>query len=81
MTRNLDELRLAEDPAVEVLTTHLGWTKYSVQEANVLRPSRKEPVLVGLLEKKIRELNPWISDENVSHVVHTITNVHATTPL
>jgi len=81
MTRNMNELLYVEDPAVAVLTTHLGWKECSAQDADTLRPSRREPILIVLLEQKIRDLNPWISEENVAHVVRNITNVHATTLL
>jgi type I restriction enzyme R subunit len=70
-----------EDPAVEVLTHHLGWTERTAREADALRPSRKEPVLIGLLKEKIRDLNPWITEENIERVVYQITTVPATSVL
>ncbi|WP_292405412.1 MULTISPECIES: type I restriction endonuclease subunit R [unclassified Methanoculleus] len=81
MTRDPRELTEVEDPAVEVLTRHLGWTERTVREADTLRPSRKEPVLTVLLREKIRDLNLWISEENIDRVVYQITNIPAASVL
>ncbi|MBU0650765.1 type I restriction endonuclease subunit R, partial [bacterium] len=81
MTRDSKELLEVEDPTVEVLTQHLGWTEIDTRKADELRPSLKEPVLVEVLKRKIKELNPWISDENTNRVVRNITNVSATSVL
>lgn len=78
MTRDPKELLEVEDPAVEVLTQHLGWQEIDSKESERLRPSLKEAVLVPILEKAIKRLNPWISDENANRVVRSITNVQAT---
>ena len=75
------ELLEVEDPAVEVLTKHLGWIEIDSREADGLRPSLKEPVLTEILKRKIKELNAWISEENVGRVVRSITNVSATSVL
>ncbi|QSZ66161.1 type I restriction endonuclease subunit R [Methanofollis aquaemaris] len=81
MTHDLKEKTEVEDPAIEVLTQHLGWTEQTAQEADKLRPSRKEPVLVELLKEKIQDLNPWISEENADRVVRHITTLPATSVL
>ncbi|MHA1827130.1 MAG: type I restriction endonuclease subunit R [Candidatus Heimdallarchaeaceae archaeon] len=81
MSRDSKELLEVEDPAVEVLTQHLGWVEIDSHEADKLRPSLKEPILTGILRKKIKELNPWISEENINRVMRTITNVQATSVL
>lgn len=81
MTHDQKEKTEVEDPAIEVLTQHLGWTERTAREADALRPSRKEPALVGLLKKKIKDLNPWITEENIDRVVYQITNIPATSVL
>lgn len=78
MTRDSKELLEVEDPAVEVLTQHLGWTELDSIESEKLRPSLKEPVLVDILKRKIKELNPWITEENINRVIRSITSVQAT---
>lgn len=57
MTRDSKELLEVEDPAVEVLTGHLGWVEIDSHKADELRPSLKEPVLTEILKRKIKELN------------------------
>jgi hypothetical protein len=52
MTRDPKELTEVENPAVEVLTRHLGWTECTAREADALRPSRKEPVLIVLSRRR-----------------------------
>jgi len=77
MTHDSKELLEVEDPAVEALTQHLGWTEIDTKNTDELRPSLKEPVLTVILAKKIKELNPWISDENTGRVVRSITNIQS----
>lgn len=81
MARDSKELLEVEDPAVEVLTQHLGWTEIDSRKADELRGSLKEPVLTEILMRKIKELNDWISDENVNRVVRSITSAQATSVL
>ncbi len=81
MTRDSKELLEVEDPAVEVLTQNLDWTELDTHESEKLRPSLKEPVLVDIFKKKIKEINPWINDENINRVVRSITSIQATTVL
>lgn len=81
MIRDPKELTQVENPAVEVLARHLGWTERTAREADALRPSRKEPVLVGLLKQKIRDLNPWISEENIDRVAYQLTSIPAASVL
>jgi len=78
MARDSKELLEVEDPAVAVLTEHLEWTELDNRNADELRPSSKKPILTVILTTKIKELNPWISDENVKRVVRNITNIPAT---
>lgn len=81
MVRDSKELLEVEDPAVEVLTKHLGWVEIDSRKADELRPSLKEPVLTEVLKKKIKDLNDWISDENINRVIRSITSISATSVL
>ena len=78
---DLREKELVEDPAVALLTDHLGWTELHHREADTMRGSRREVVLFPVLRDAVRRLNPWISDENVEQVVRRITKVPATSLL
>ena len=78
---DLREKELVEDPAVALLTDHLGWTELHHHEADTMRGSRREVVLFPVLRDAIHRLNPWISDENVEQVVRRITKVPATSLL
>lgn len=78
---DLREKELVEDPAVALLTDHLGWTELHHKEADTMRGSRREVVLYPVLRDAVRRLNPWISDENVEQVVRRVTKVPATSLL
>ena len=71
-----NELHLSEDPAIEFLQS-IGYTFIPSDELDKKRASRKEVVLVKRLEKAIKKLNPWISDENLKKAAREITNVQA----
>ena len=71
-----NELHLSEDPAIDLLQS-IGCTFVSSDELDKERASRKEVVLVKRLEKAIKKLNPWISDENLKKAIREITNVQA----
>ena len=75
MVRDSKELLEVEDPVVEVLTKQLGWIEIDSRKADELRPSTKEPILTELLKKKIKEINSWISDDNVNRVIRSITSL------
>jgi len=81
MVRDSKELLEVEDPIVEVLTKQLGWIEIDSRKADELRPSLKEPIMTKLLKKKIKDLNSWISDENINRVIRSITSVSATSVL
>jgi type I restriction enzyme R subunit len=72
-----DELRLSEDPAVEVLSKHLGYVYVAPEVLEAERASLYETVLVGRLGKALKKLNPWISDDNLHKAVRAVTNVQA----
>jgi len=76
-TQDWNEIHLSEDPAVELLQA-LGYLFMPPEQLDTERDSLKSVVLVSHLEKKLKELNPWISDENLKKAVRTITNVPAT---
>lgn len=69
-----NEIHLSEDPAVELLQT-MGYTFVPPEQLESERESFKEIILVARLEKKLKELNPWLSDENLKKAVRAITNV------
>lgn len=71
-----NELHLSEDPAVELLQS-IGYAFVPADELDRERGSQKEVILVGRLERAVRKLNPWISDENLKKAVREITTVQA----
>ena len=76
-TQDWNEIHLSEDPAVELLKA-MGYAFAPCEELDAERGSLKEVVLVSRLEKKLKEINPWLSDENLKKTVRSITTVPAT---
>ncbi|MFH1259045.1 MAG: type I restriction endonuclease subunit R [Elusimicrobiota bacterium] len=72
-----NEINLSEEPAVELLKA-LGYDFVSPEKLEAERESLKEIVLVSRLEKKLKEFNPCLSDENLKKAVRMITHVPAT---
>ncbi|WP_348528312.1 type I restriction endonuclease subunit R [Methanothrix sp.] len=72
------ELLEVEDPAVEVLTQHLGWKEIDAKKAEEMRESLKHVLLIQPLLDAIKRLNPWISEDNAQRVVRAIASVQAT---
>jgi len=72
-----NELHLSEDPAIELLQA-MGYTFVSPEQLESERENYKEVILVSRLEKKLKELNPWLSNENLNKAVREITHVPAT---
>jgi len=72
------ELLEVEDPAVEVLTQHLGWKEIDSRRVEEMRESLKHVVLVDPLLRSIQRLNPWISEDNAQRVVRSIASIQAT---
>ncbi len=75
-TQDWNEIHLSEDPAIELLQA-MGYSFASLEQLEQERGSLKEIVLVSRLEKKLKEINPWLSDENLKKAVRAITNVPA----
>jgi type I restriction enzyme R subunit len=75
------ELIEVEDPAVEVLTQHLGWKELWAADIDRLRSSPKECVIAPMLIAAIRRLNPWITTDNAARVARDISNVQASSVL
>lgn len=71
-----NELHLSEEPAVELLQS-IGYEFIPSKQLDKERESQKEVILTGRLEKAIKKLNPWISDENLKKAVREITNIQA----
>lgn len=69
-----NEMQLSEDPAVELLR-ELGYVFVSSEDLDKERGSLKEVVLTGRLETKLKEINSWLSDENIKKAVRMITAV------
>jgi len=76
VTQDWNEIHLSEDPAIELLQA-FGYTFVYSEELEAERESLKETILVSRLEKKLKEINPWLSEENLKKAVRTITNVPA----
>ena len=72
-----DELRLAENPAVELLKS-LGYTYVPQEALEDERAGFKETILVGRLAAALKRLNPWLSETNVTKAVKAVTQVAAT---
>ena len=73
-----DELNKVELPAIKTLQS-LGWTyiegsQLSPDETNE-RGSYKDVILELRLNKSIKRINPWISEDNLRKVVSDFTKV------
>ena len=77
MTSDWDELHLVEEPAIEVLKG-LGYAFVPPEELDKEREGIKDVILVPRLEKALRKINPWISEENVKRTVRALGHVQAT---
>ena len=75
-TAGWDEIRLAEEPAVELLRS-LGYEYVAAEDLDRDRESFKEAVLTGRLAKALKRLNPWLSAANVTKAVRAVTQVAA----
>ena len=71
-----DELHQAEDPAVELLK-RLGYHFIPTQTLYANRASPRSAILYRRLSQAIRQLNPWINEENLQRAVRSITQAQA----
>lgn len=72
-----NELRLAEEPAVELLEK-LGYACVPAEELLAERGgSERQPVLVSRLERALRRLNPWLTGDALRRAVRAVTHVEA----
>lgn len=75
---NQDEYDKVEAPAIEQLK-QLGWTyvhgaELSPEHEKKERAYFRDVVLVKRLAKSLKQLNPWISDENLRKVMRELTH-------
>ncbi|MGC9514136.1 type I restriction endonuclease subunit R [Methanocrinis sp.] len=75
------ELIEVEDPAVSVLTEHLGWTEIAAADAKLMKDSLRQPILVSLFLEAVKRINPWITEENAQRVVQSVVQLQATSVL
>src|ERR1051326_2068229 len=78
MTRkpSTPEERESQFPARDLLT-RLGWEYVEPEELEAERGGIRDHVLKQRLERKVRQLNPWLSDDNVAAAVRAIMQVDA----
>ncbi len=71
-----DELTESENPAVELLEFFdYKYVPYEILDGE--RESSRDAVLVTRLEKALKKLNPWLSDDNLHKAVRAVTAVQA----
>ena len=78
MSADATERTLVEDPALELLTQHLGWRFIPADELEADRESQAIAVLTRRLAAKLREFNPWLSDTSLARALRAITHPEAT---
>lgn len=72
-----NELRLAEEPAVELLEK-LGYTYVPAEELLADRGgTERQPVLVSRLERALRRLNPWLTGDALRRTVRAVSQIEA----
>jgi type I restriction enzyme, R subunit len=75
-SRAWNEAGQSEDPAVALLE-RLGYTYVPPDVLDTERETFRDVVLAGRLERALRKLNPWLSDDNLHRAVRAVTNVQA----
>ncbi|MGB8952293.1 MAG: type I restriction endonuclease subunit R [Candidatus Aminicenantales bacterium] len=75
-TQDWNEIHLSEEPAVELLQA-LGYTFVPSEQLESERESLKEVILIPRLERKLKDINPWLSEENLTKAIRSVTNVPA----
>ena len=71
-----NEDKLSEAPAVKLLE-ELGYTYVEPETLEAERSTLKQTILEGRLAKALKQLNPWLSEENVAKVIKRVVNVTA----
>ncbi|MCB0220579.1 MAG: HsdR family type I site-specific deoxyribonuclease [Chrysiogenetes bacterium] len=71
------EEKESELPALELLE-NLGWTFVPAAELDGEREGERDLILNARLERALRRLNPWLSEENVRKAARAVTHVQAT---
>ncbi len=66
----------SELPALELLE-NLGWTFVPPAQLGSEREGERDTILTGRLERALRRLNPWLSEENLRKAVRALTHVQA----
>lgn len=79
-SQDWNEINLSETPAIELLKA-LGYIHVPPEELEKDRESLKSPFLIGRLGCKLKEINPWLSDDGVKKALRAITTVAATSLL
>jgi type I restriction enzyme, R subunit len=74
--RDWNEETLVEIPALDLLRI-LGYQFLEPAQVALERDGQRSAILSGRLARKLRDLNPWISDDNVTRAVRAVTNVNA----
>ena len=73
----IDEYNLVEKPAIDTFQK-LG---YDYIDGKKLTKEPQHFFLFDILKRKLKELNPWISEINLNKVIRDITLIQATSPV
>ena len=73
----IDEYNLVEKPAIDTFQK-LG---YNYVDGKKLTKEPQHFFLFDILKRKLKELNPWISEINLNKVIRDITLIQATSPV
>jgi type I restriction enzyme R subunit len=72
MTADWNELTLVQEPAIELLVKHLGYTHATADELH--RELESETILVNRLKDALIRINPFLDDLNLNRAVRRITH-------
>ena len=70
-TLNISEAGSVQFPMVEH-AAEIGWVRLTPQEAEALRHSRANMLFTSVLETKLLEFNPWLTEDQARSIVETI---------
>lgn len=68
----ITEYTIVEKPALATFDK-LGYKVINQEEGQKLDKQKQDYILFDVLEKQIKEINPWINENNIKKVVRTIT--------